>query len=181
MQLTKNEFLKQGTGYAKKASKQFSLAPEKHKAPRKQLMSSIRKTCPECGMPLTVGVAVCSYCKATVGTVFSETAVPIAPAKGKRPSTNAESAFYDRIEKAKDRANKSVVLALTGFFPFIGFFMVVAAIVLSVMATKTLKADNIEDGRGSAAAGLIIGLLGVIAQGGYVVYVIKSGNMPFAG
>ena len=145
-------------------------------------MSSIRKTCPECGMPLTVGVAVCSYCKATVGTLFSESAVPTGPAKGRRSSNiNAESAFYDRIEKAKDRANKSVVLALTGFFPFIGFFMVVAAIVLSVMAAKTLKADNIEDGRGSATAGFIIGLLGVIAQGGYVVYVIKSGNMPFAG
>ena len=145
-------------------------------------MSSIRKTCPECGMPLTVGVAVCSYCKATVGTLFSETAVPVAPAKGKRHGKlNAESAFYDRIEKAKDRANKSVVLALTGFFPFIGFFMVVAAIVLALMATKALKAENIEDGRGSATAGLIIGLLGVIAQGGYVVYVIKSGNMPFAG
>jgi hypothetical protein len=133
-------------------------------------------------MPLTVGVAVCSYCKATVGTLFSETAVPVGPTKSKRHGNiNAESAFYDRIEKAKDRANKSVVLALTGFFPFIGFFMVVAALVLAVMATKALKADNIEDGRGSATAGLIIGLLGVIAQGGYVVYVIKSGNLPFAG
>jgi len=49
------------------------------------------------------------------------------------------------------------------------------------MASKTLKAENVEDGRGSATAGLIIGGLALIAQGGYVVYVIKSGNIPFAG
>jgi len=57
----------------------------------------------------------------------------------------------------------------------------VAAIVLGVMASRTLKAENVEDGRGSATAGLIIGVLGMIAQGGYVVYVFKSGNLPFAG
>lgn len=145
-------------------------------------MSTPKKSCHACGMPLTVGVASCSYCGATVGTLFSETSAPVVPAKGKRQSNIDQHAkYYDRIEKAKERANKSIILGLTGFFPFIGFFMGVAAIVLSVMASRTLKAENIEDGRGSATAGLIIGVLGMIAQGGYVVYVIKSGNLPFIG
>jgi hypothetical protein len=133
-------------------------------------------------MPLSVGVATCSYCGATVGTLFSETnAQPIA-VKGKgRTGFNDQANYFDRIENAKERANKSVILGLTGFFPFVGFFMGVAAIVLGGLASKTLKAENVEDGRGSAAAGLIIGVLALIAQGGYIVYVMKSGNLPFAG
>ena len=133
-------------------------------------------------MPLSVGVANCSYCGATVGTLFSEASVPAVAVKSKRRNVfNEQASYYDRIENAKERANKSVILALTGFFPFIGFFMGVAAIVLGALASKTLKAENVEDGRGSATAGLIIGALALIAQGGYVVYVMKSGNLPFAG
>lgn len=133
-------------------------------------------------MPLAVGVANCSYCGATVGTLFSETSAPAVAVKAKRPGVfNSPANSYDRIERAKENANKAVILGLTGFFPFIGFFMSVAAIVLSAMATKTLKAENVEDGRGTATAGLIIGTLALIAQGGYVVYVVKSGNLPFAG
>jgi uncharacterized Zn finger protein (UPF0148 family) len=145
-------------------------------------MSSLKKTCQECGMPLSVGVANCSYCGATVGTLFSEASVPAVAVKSKRRNVfNEQASYYDRIENAKERANKSVILGLTGFFPFIGFFMGVAAIVLGALASKTLKAENVEDGRGSATAGLIIGALALIAQGGYVVYVMKSGNLPFAG
>ena len=145
-------------------------------------MSSLKKNCHECGMPLSMGVAICSYCRATVGTLFSETSAPVLPAKGKlRGGLDAHTAYYDRVEKAKERANKSLILGLAGFFPFLGFFMGLAAIVLAVMASRTLKADKIEDGRGAATAGLIIGLLGMIAQGGYVLYVIQSGNLPFVG
>lgn len=149
----------------------------------KRTMSSTKKSCHECGMPLAMGVANCSYCGATVGTLFSETSPPVVEVKGKKRnrSFSDNANHYDRIEEAKERANKSVILGLTGFFPFIGFFMGVAAIVLGAMASKTLKAANIEDGRGSATAGLIIGTLALIAQGGYVVYVMKSGNLPFAG
>lgn len=133
-------------------------------------------------MPLSIGVASCSYCGATVGTLFSETSAPVVPAKGKRRGgIDEHTAYYDRVEKAKERANKSVILGLTGFFPFLGFFMGVAAIVLGLMAARTLKADNVEDGRGAATAGLIIGVLGMIAQGGYVIYVIKAGDLPFGG
>lgn len=128
-------------------------------------------------MPLSLGVANCAYCGATVGTLFSETDAPALGAKAKRgQGINDQIDFYDRVEKAKERANNSVILALTGFFPGIGLIMSVTAIVFSVLATRVLKTANIEDGRGSATAGLIIGVLGVIAQGGYVVYVIKSGS-----
>ncbi len=133
-------------------------------------------------MPLSAGVANCSHCGATVGTLFSEASAPAVTAKAKRRiNVNEHIDYYDKVEKAKERANKALLLGLTGFFPFIGFFMGVAAIVLAVMASRTLKAENVEDGRGSAAAGLIIGSLALIAQAGYVVYVMKSGNLPFAG
>ncbi|HSB11614.1 MAG TPA: DUF4190 domain-containing protein [Blastocatellia bacterium] len=134
-------------------------------------------------MPLSVGVSNCAHCGASVGTLFSEGAAPPVVTKGKRRSVVGEHASYhERIEKAQERANNSVILALASFFcPGVGFFMGVAAIVMSLLAARTLKADNVEDGRGSATAGLIIGVLGLIAQGGYVVYVIKSGKMPFVG
>ena len=145
-------------------------------------MSSLKKSCHECGMPIGAGVANCSYCGATVGTLFSAASTPVVPVKSKRPSrSNSAASQYDKIENAKERANKAVILGLTGFFPFIGLFMGVAAIVLGALASKTLKAENVEDGRGSAIAGLIIGGLALIAQGGYVVYVMRSGNIPFAG
>lgn len=131
-------------------------------------------------MPLSAGVATCSNCGATVGTLFSEASAPVVPPKkGKRRSgLNDQIDYYGRVEKAKERANNSVILALTSFFPFIGLIMGVAAVVLALLASRTLKADNVEDGQGSATAGLIIGLLGFVAQGGYLVYVLKSGN-PF--
>lgn len=142
-------------------------------------MSSLKKACHECGMPLSMGLANCLHCGATVGTVFSETSAPAGAGKGKRQSVLKDHvAYYDRIEKAKERANNSVILALTSFFPLIGFIMGVAAVVLALMAARTLKTENVEDGQGSATAGLIIGLLGFVAQGGYIVYVLKAGN-PF--
>lgn len=131
-----------------------------------------------------MGVATCAHCGATVGTLFSESEVPrIISATGKRHRAISEHVdIHYRIETAKERANNSVILALASFFcPGIGFFLGVAAIVLSVMAARTLKADNIEDGRGSAMAGLIIGVLGLIAQGGYAVYIIRLGKLPFVG
>lgn len=144
-------------------------------------MSSLRKTCHECAMPLSVGVANCSNCGATVGTLFSETGGPVVGAKTKRQSGITQKVDHHySIEKAQERANNSVILALTSFFPFIGLIMGVAAIALAAMAARTLKAAYVEDGRGSATAGLVIGVLGLIAQGGYVVYVIKSGT-PFGG
>ncbi|MFY9557711.1 MAG: DUF4190 domain-containing protein [Blastocatellia bacterium] len=145
-------------------------------------MSSQKKICHQCAMPLNFGVAVCSYCGATVGTLFSEADAVPRPTKGKQKSViNAHISYHDRIEKAQERANNSLILGLTSFLPFLGVIMGVTAIALGAMAATTLKAENVEDGRGSATAGLIIGVLGMIAQGGYLVYAIKSGNMPFLG
>ena len=130
-------------------------------------------------MPLSMGVAKCSNCGATVGTLFSETGALAVGARGRRSAEINESiSFYDRVEKAKEWANNSLILGLASFFPLVGFFTGVAAIVLGLMAVRALKAHNVEDGRGSATAGLVIGLLGLIAQIGYVLYVIKSGS-PF--
>ena len=134
-------------------------------------------------MPLSVGLSNCSYCGATVGTLFSEAGAPAGVTKGKRESKVSEHIdYHQRIEKAQERANNSLILALSSFFcPGIGLVMGIAAIALGVMAARTLKADNVEDGRGSATAGLIIGVLGLIAQGGYAVYLLKSGKLPFVG
>jgi Domain of unknown function (DUF4190) len=132
-------------------------------------------------MPLNPGVASCPHCGATVGTLFSEGGIPAVVTKGTRQRQVSEHVdLHHRIEKAQERANNSVILGLTSFLPFIGLIMGLAAIVLAAMAVRTLRAQNVEDGRGSAAAGLVIGVLGLIAQGGYVVYLIKSGN-PIAG
>ncbi len=142
-------------------------------------MSSLKKSCHECGMPLTAGVANCSYCGATVGTLFSEAGTRAVVTKGKGPIGEHVDRHH-RIEKAQERASNSVILALTSFLPFLGLIMGLAAIVLAVMAVRTLKAQNVEDGRGSATAGLVIGVLGLIAQGGYLLYVLKSGS-PISG
>lgn len=146
-------------------------------------MSSLKKTCHECGMPLGLGVANCSYCGALVGTLFSESAPPVIATKGKRKAgINDHIDHHEKIVKAQDWANNSLILALSSFFcPGIGFVLGVAAIVLGVMAVRALRAGNVEDGRGSATAGLIIGVLGLIAQGGYAVYILKSGKLPFVG
>ena len=146
-------------------------------------MSSLKKTCHECGMPLAAGTSHCAHCGATVGTLFSEAAAPTPTAKEKRHrGTTSTTDHYSRVEKAQERANNSLILALASFFcPGIGFILGVAAIVLASMAGRSLKAHNVEDGQGLATAGLIIGVLGLIAQGAYVVYVLKSGKMPFVG
>ena len=134
-------------------------------------------------MPLSVGVATCGYCGAKVGTLFSETENPVVATRGKGKARIHEHIDrHDRIVKAQDWANNSLILALSSFFcPGIGLVMGVAAIILGAMASRALKAGEVEDGRGSAAAGLIIGALGLIAQSGYIVYILKSGKLPFVG
>jgi hypothetical protein len=134
-------------------------------------------------MPLDVGVSHCKHCGATVGTLFSEAAAPTVSTKQKRHrEATSHADLHYKIEKAQERANNSVILALSSFFcPGIGFFLGTAAIILGAMAGRSLKAHNVEDGQGSALAGLIIGVLGLIAQAAYVAYVVKSGKLPFIG
>lgn len=134
-------------------------------------------------MPLSTGVANCEHCGATVGTLFSEADFKPVDKKGRRHAAlTAHSDLHDRIATAQERANNSLILALSSFFcPGVGFLLGVAAIVLGALAVKTLKANSVEDGRGSASAGLIIGVLGLVAQGGYVVYFINAGKLPLVG
>lgn len=132
-------------------------------------------------MPLGVGVAVCGSCGTQVGTLFSETAPPPSTKKNpkRRRATDAED-HYGQIDKAQERANNALILALASFFcPGIGFVMCVIAIVWSLLALRTLKKNYVEEGRGSAAAAGIIGAIAVIAQVGYIVYAVKSGRLPF--
>ena len=132
-------------------------------------------------MPLSLGVAVCGSCGTKVGTVFSETAPPPPPKKkgARRKATDAED-HYSKIDQAQQRANNSLILALASFFcPLIGLIMCISAIALSALALRTLKRNFVEDGRGSATAGLIIGIIALIAQIGYMVYMAKSGKIPF--
>jgi hypothetical protein len=128
-----------------------------------------------------MGLANCGHCGAQIGTVFSETAVHTAPPvkQKRRNEVSAYVVHYQKIETALDRANSAFILSLASFFPAFGLLLAPVAIALGAIATKTLRANHIEEGRGSAMAGLVIGVLGLIAQGGYVVYIIQSGRIPF--
>ena len=144
-------------------------------------MSSLHKSCPECGAPLDLGVACCSHCGGQVGTLFSETA-PVAVAAGskQRSKISATVDYYDRIEKAKDHGNNSLLLSLFSFIcPGIGSIFAIAAILLGSKAISTLKTYNIEDGRGPATAGVVIGAIALVAQIYTLWYFIKIGT-PFS-
>jgi len=140
----------------------------------------MHKVCPQCGLPLKIGLAQCGHCGAQVGTVFDPTAAPIEDPKAKvRQRVRTQVDFYQQVEKAQERANNSVILALASFFcPGIGFVLSGSAIALAAVASKTLKANQIEEGQGTATAGIVIGIIAVIAQICYVIYVIRVG-MPF--
>jgi hypothetical protein len=125
-------------------------------------------------MPLAVGLAQCSHCGAQVGTLFDEKAVVRPLAKGKpRKKIAYQMDDNQRIEQAQDRANNSSVLALSSFFPLLGLFMGFAAIFLGLKSARTLKAFNVEDGRGSAMAGYTIGAIGIIAQVCLIIYAAR--------
>lgn len=125
-------------------------------------------------MPLVFGVAQCSHCGAKTGTLFDETAHVELPDrwKGLRnlPKKMDEQT---RVEKAQDRANNSLILGLTSFFPLIGLGLGLGAILCGVFSMKALREMNIEEGRGSATAGLVIGGLGLVAQGCLIAYVLN--------
>jgi hypothetical protein len=125
-------------------------------------------------MPLALGLAQCAHCGAQVGTLFDEKAISRAPVNEKRVKKAVHQMDdKQRIEQAQDRANNSSVLALSSFFPLLGLAMGLAAVFLGLKSARTLKAYNVEDGRGSAMAGYMIGAIGIIAQVCLIIYVIK--------
>jgi uncharacterized Zn finger protein (UPF0148 family) len=137
-------------------------------------MTTASKACFECGMPLIFGVAQCSYCGARTGTVFDESAPVAVPEKWKRMKTLPKQMDdQTKIEKAQDRANNSLILALSSFFPLFGIALGIGAMIYAAFSLRTLKEMNVEDGRGSATAGLVIGGLGLMAQGCLIAYAMK--------
>jgi hypothetical protein len=130
-------------------------------------------------MPLQLGVANCDSCGAQVGTVFDENAAPQVNSRGKKVRAVADRVdYFEKVEDAKERANNSVIMGLASFFcPGLGAIMSVTGIIFGILALKQLKAAGVEEGRGQATAGLIIGVLAIIAQVGYVVYAVKSGKL----
>jgi hypothetical protein len=139
-------------------------------------MSSLSKVCAECGLGLEPGLANCPHCGAQVGTLFSETA-PVPDVKRIRHRKISEDVFTtQKIEKARDRGNNALILSLVSFFcPGLGLAMGIGAIMLGASALSTFKLYNIEDGRGAATAGIVIGVIGLIAQFSYVLYFMRAG------
>jgi hypothetical protein len=135
--------------------------------------------CNSCGVKIEVGRAICPNCGARAGTVFSQ-AVPLPPTAktGYRRQTNLAPSVQDIIEKARERANHSVILSLLGLFPVLGFFLAPFSIYLALGAVRTLKSYQVEDGRGVATAGIIIGVLAVIAQISYCLLAVGSKQSP---
>ena len=137
-------------------------------------MASVNKACFQCGMPLIFGIAQCAHCGAKVGTVFDEAAPVAAPSKGNRfKEVSRTMDHHTRVEKAQEKANNAVILALSSFFPILGLLLSIAAMVVAGLSLRTLREMNVEDGRGSATAGLVIAALGFIAQICLVLYALK--------
>jgi hypothetical protein len=143
-------------------------------------MSSQQKICSKCGTQLDIGLAQCPDCGAQVGTLFSEDQAPLVDNRAKlHRRVSAQAEYYQKIDKAQDRANNSVVLGLFSFFcPGIGLILSFFSVFMGIDASRTLRAANIEDGQGSAMAGIIIGVIALVAQICYALYVVNWG-MPF--
>ena len=143
-------------------------------------MSSVHKVCPECGVPLELGKANCLQCGATVGTVFSESSpLPPQTATKQRQRVARQISLHQKVEAAQERANNALALALASFFcPGLGFFISITGIYFGASASRTLRENNVEEGRGPAIAGIVIGVIALVAQVCVVIYIIKIGFKP---
>lgn len=150
---------------------------------RRQVVASHSRFCPRCGVQVDLGLAQCPQCGAQVGTVFSETGPTAELPKHKAQQKRAGSvAAFQMIETARERANNALLLGLGSFFcPGIGLILGAAAILLGVNAIRTLKSQNVEEGRGSAWAGIIVGVFGLLAQFFYTRYLVTQGVPLFGG
>jgi hypothetical protein len=133
------------------------------------------KVCSSCGQPLSIGYANCPYCGARVGTVFSPSGRLVDPTTSAKPRKEPPPQFY-AIDKARARANNALILALAGFFcPGAGVLMGAIAILLGINARSALVKANVEEGRGTATAGIIIGAISLLAQISYGIYFVNAG------
>lgn len=129
-----------------------------------------------------MGLASCPSCGGQVGTLFSETAAAAVPRQSKYSRQISDQvSHYQAIDRARDQANNALVLSLASFLcPGIGFILSAAAIFLGSRAMNVLKSRGVEEGRGSAAAGIVIGIIAAVAQICYGIYLWKVGA-PFLG
>ena len=143
-------------------------------------MSSSNKVCPQCGLPVEIGLANCKYCGGQIGTLFSPDAPPLpSPKANAHQRLRSDINHFQQIEKAQERSNTAVIFGLISFFCVgIGFLTSLIAIYFGFSSRRTLKDYHIEEGQGSALAGLIIGILALVAQICYVIYIVKIG-IPF--
>ena len=139
-------------------------------------MATLHKVCPECGMGLDLGLANCPHCGLQIGTVFSEGAVAqFDPRSRQSDHFKKQASDYARLETAQERANNSVVLGLAGFIPLIGFIFAVIAVAFGALSRRALREYHIEEGQGSATAGVVIGSLAVVAQVCYLLWAMNLG------
>lgn len=163
-------------------------------------MATMQKICPKCGMPIEIGLAQCLECGTQVGTVFSEANIPREDTRAKvRQKNSAQVQYFQKIDRAQERSNNSVILGIASFFCSIiafvigfalgpdvlvlasffccgvGFLMSLVSIFWGYESSRTLKAAQIEEGQGMATAGIVIGIIGIIAQICQILYVLKLG------
>jgi hypothetical protein len=133
------------------------------------------KFCATCGGPINFALANCPHCGARVGTVFSEKVQPVETLPKKRRAAQSASPILE-FDKAKSRANNSLILSLGSFIcPGLGFVLAAAAVFMGLSARKVFVQSNIEEGRGTATAGIVVGSISLIAQASYIIYFLKSG------
>ena len=132
--------------------------------------------CDSCGARIEVGRAICPACGYRAGTMFSEAAaVSGGPSRSsKKQAGQPPPSMQDAVERARDSANYSLILSLLALFPVLGFILAPLSIYIAVRAIRTLKLYQVEDGRGVAAAGIIIGALALLAQASYCMLLINS-------
>jgi hypothetical protein len=139
-------------------------------------MIELHKVCPECGLGLDVGLAKCPHCGVQIGTVFSEeTFKSYDQRSSQRERINKQVHEYARLETAQERANNSVILGLAGFIPLIGFIFALVGVIFGALSGRVLKERHIEEGQGSATAGVVIGSLAIIAQICYLLWAMNIG------
>jgi hypothetical protein len=133
------------------------------------------KFCTTCGGPINLALANCPHCGARVGTLFSENVTPVETTPKKRRVSQPASP-YQEFEKAKSRANNSMILSLGSFIcPGVGLVLAAAAVMLGISARRAFLQANVEEGRGTATAGIVIGFISLIAQACYLIYFLKAG------
>jgi hypothetical protein len=129
-------------------------------------------------LQLDIGLAQCPRCGSTVGTLFSEKEVPASGRAVHRERVDNTINAFQSIEKARERGNNALVLALASFFcPIAGILIGIGSVLLGANALRTLKTYHIEEGRGPAWAAVVIGGLSLLAQVFVAIALVRQGTV----